>query len=304
MSASNRSTLIAKSYKVLKKHYAPVAPVERSVLETLVYAACLENAKYDAANEGFRQIKDVSYDWNEVRVTSVTELSESLPNVPEPKQAAANVKRLLHGIFESIYAFDLEYLKKQNLGKSVKELSKHKGATPFVIGYVTQHALGGHSIPLDRGALEVLFITGVIDEKERAQHKAPGLERAIAKAKGFEYASLLHQLGADFVASPFSPKVRAVLLEINPTSKDRFPKRQSKKKKATPEPAAKKEKKATPAKKTPPKKKAVASTTKKKTVKKTPAKKTKPTKKKKATKAAKKTTAKKKKKVVKKKKRK
>lgn len=304
MSASNRSTLIAKSYKVLKKHYAPVAPVERSVLETLVYAACLENAKYDAADEGFLRIKQVSYDWNEVRVTSVTELSESLPNVPEPKQAAANVKRLLHGVFESIYAFDLEYLKKQNLGKSVKELSKHKGATPFVIGYVTQHALGGHSIPLDRGALDVLYVTGVIDEKEHSQEKAPGLERAIAKAKGFEYASLLHQLAADFVASPFSPKVRGVLLEINPTSKERFPKRQSKKKKAAPEPAAKKETKATPTKKTPAKKKPAAAATKKKTVKKKPPATKKTTPKKKTTKATKKTAAKKKKKVVKKKKRK
>ncbi len=237
MSASNRSALITKSHKVLKKHYSPVTPETMNVLDTLIYAACLENARHDAADAGFKNIKNVSFDWNEVRVTAVTELSESLPGVPEPKQSAANVRRLLHGVFESIYSYDLEHLKKQNLGKSVKELSKHKGATQFVLGYVTQHALGGHSIPLDRGALDVLYITGIIDEKERTKEIAPGLERAIPKSKGIEYASLLHQLGAELVASPFSPKVRAILLELNPDCKDRLPKRQSKKKKEAEKPA-------------------------------------------------------------------
>ena len=62
----------------------------------------------------------------------------------------------------------------------------------------------------------------------------PGLERAIPKKQGIEYASLLHQIAADLVASPFSPQIRAILLEINPEGKDRLPKRQSKKKKVEP----------------------------------------------------------------------
>ena len=33
----------------------------------------------------------------------------------------------------------------------------------------------------------------------------PGLERAIAKSKGVEFGSLLHQFGADFSANPYSP---------------------------------------------------------------------------------------------------
>jgi endonuclease-3 len=282
MSANNRSALITKSHKVLKKHYSPVPPLQGNVLETLIYAACLENAKYEPAQTAFENIKNVSFDWNEVRVTAVTELAESMPGLPEPKQSAANVRRLLHGVFESIYAYDLEYLKKQNLGKSIKELSKHKGATSFVLGYVTQHALGGHAIPLDRGALDILYIIGVIDEKERNKEKAPGLERAIPKAKGMEYASLLHQLSADLVASPFSPKVRAILLELNPDCKERLPKRQTKKKKvvekpkATKKAAAKSEPKAAkPAKKAAKKKpaKAAPKAAKKKTSKAKPKKK-------------------------------
>ena len=89
---------------------------------------------------------------------------------------------------------------------------------------MTQAALGGHVIPLDRGALEVLAILGIISPAEAASGKVTGLERAIPKNKGPEFGSLLHQIGADLLANPFSPNVRKLLLSINPASKDRFPK--------------------------------------------------------------------------------
>ena len=55
------------------------------------------------------------------------------------------------------------------------------------------------------------------------------MERAIPKTSGLEFASLLQQLGADYRATPHSPRVRAILREIDPDCKDRLPKRGSKK---------------------------------------------------------------------------
>jgi len=43
-----------------------------------------------------------------------------------------------------------------------------------------------------------------------------GLERAIAKNKGLEFGSLLHQLAADYIASPHSANVKKTLTAINP----------------------------------------------------------------------------------------
>ena len=128
-------------------------------------------------------------------------------------------------MFESEYSFDLESLKKQNLGEAVKRLQKLDGATPFIVAYAVQTALGGHSIPVDRGTLGVLYVLGVISEAESASGNLPGMERAIPKSKGQEFGSLLHQLGAEFVANPFSPPLRELLLSIAPDAKDRFPKR-------------------------------------------------------------------------------
>src|SRR5262245_64942649 len=130
---TNRTSAIAKVYKVLKKHYKPSAPPEdRTVLEHLLYACVLENARFEAADEAFARLKELYFDWNEIRVTTVTELAEGMGGVPDAAAAAHRVKKSLQSIFESNYSFDIETLKKQNLGKAEKDLEKVNGVTPFV----------------------------------------------------------------------------------------------------------------------------------------------------------------------------
>jgi endonuclease-3 len=222
--------------KVLKKHYKPVKPLEdRDLLSQMLYACILEYAHFDKADAAYQRVRQLSFDLNEIRVTTVAELAESLAGAVNPRLAAWNLKRLLHSVFEQQYAFDLDYMKKQNLGKTQSDLARHPGATPFVVSYVTQHALGGHSLPLNKSAFDVLYIAGVIDESERDNQVAPGLERAIPKKQGIEFGSLLHQMAIDLMASPFNPKNRAVLSEMHATAKDRLPRRPAKKK---PAPAA------------------------------------------------------------------
>ena len=291
MATSNRADKITHVYKILKKHFKPVSPPQRSVLEHLLYACCLENVSYEKADQAFERIQGISFDWNEVRVTSAGELGESMTGFPEPRRSAATLRRILQSVFESQYSYDLEHLKKQNLGKTVKDLEKYSGTSPFIVSYVTQHALGGHSIPVDRGALDVMFIADVVDEKERGGGAVPGLERAISKKQGIEFGSLLHQLAAELVASPFSTSARAILMEINPDGKDRLPKRKSRKKKASP-PEAKKPKDAKASTAKVAKKKTAKTPVAKKVSRSTKVAKSKPTKAKKTVKKTKKATKK------------
>jgi endonuclease III len=226
MAIPNRAAKITKAHKVLKKHYQPAsAPTDRTLFEHLLYASCLENAPYEKADEAFARLQQLYFDWNEVRVTTISELAEVVAGLPNSATAATRLKRTLQSVFEAHYSFDLESLKKQNIGKAVKQLEGYQGVTPFAVSYVTQHALGGHAIPVDEGALKSLLVLGVIDEAEAKKNIVPGMERAVSKSKGIEFGSLLHQVGADFHASPHSTKVRAILLEIDPEAKDRFPKR-------------------------------------------------------------------------------
>jgi len=228
MGSTSRTTQFTNLAKVLKKHYKPVASdAQRTVLEHLLFASCLEDAHYDAAEEAFAALDHTFFDWNEVRVTTISELSEVMSSLPDPAAAANRVKRVLQSIFENTYCYDLEERRKKNLGPTLKWLEGLDGATPFIVAYVAQNALGGHAIPVDQGTLRVLRILDLVDEKSFAKHVVPGLERAIAKSKGAEFGSMLHQLGADFTKNPYSPGVRKVLLQINPDAEDRLPKRRA-----------------------------------------------------------------------------
>ena len=314
MSAKNRADLIVKLHKAVKKDFQPITPPSnRTVIDHAIYACCLENSTAEEADESLAKLQENYFDWNEVRVTTDRELATTVKSLTDPLKAATRVKKMLYGIFETYYQFDLEFLKKENLGKAVQSFDKMVGVTPFAISYISQHGLGGHSIPTDQALLNLMHVLGIISEDEAAKGKIPGLERAIPKAKGMEFSSLVHQLAVAFYKTPFSTSVRNQILKIDSSAKDRFPKRGGKKKeeaKPTKKAAAKDSSKAAA-----PAKKSAAKTTVKKAAKgkaaaakkvpakkkKTPVKKTKkPAAKKKATKkkpakkkAAKKATKKK-----------
>src|SRR6185369_9836264 len=136
--STNRAAAISKLYKVLKKHYKPVSPpADRTALEHLLYGCLLENARGELADEAFAKLKELYFDWNEIRVTTVTELAEGMGGIPDAAGAAQRVKRSLQSVFEGGYSFDIEALKKQNLGKAEKDLEKINGSSPFVRSYVT-----------------------------------------------------------------------------------------------------------------------------------------------------------------------
>ncbi len=195
MSTKNRGDRIQLLQKVVTKHFTPVAaPDDRSVLEHMIYACCLEDVAYEVADEAFHRLQESFFDWNEVRVTTVSELCETLHNLPSPAAAALRIKKNLQSLFETRYSFDIDDMVKMNQGKAILELEKLSGMTKFVLGYLTQNALGGHSIPVSDSIMDVLLATEIVSESEAEKGQAPGLERTVPKTKGAAFASCLHQL--------------------------------------------------------------------------------------------------------------
>ncbi len=258
MATPNRSALITKLSKVLRKHYKPVAPVERPVLEQLLFACLLENSHHEPAEEALAAVTDAFYDLNEIRVSTAQELAQVFRSLPHAEAAARRLRHVLQNVFESSYAFDLENLRKAKLGQAVQQLEQQAKATPFAVAYVTQVSLAGHAIPMDSGTLDALAVLDLVDAKSKRKRTVPGLIRAIPKSKGVEFASLLHQLGAEFFKNPYSPALHKILLEVSPEAKENLPKR-VRKKPATKPPEPKAKAKA-PAEKKPVKKKTAKTT--------------------------------------------
>lgn len=230
MASTNRAAQITKVIKVVKKYYKPVeVPKDRNVLEHVVFAALVENSNYDDAEKVFAALKTDYFDWNEVRVSSIRELCDVMKSLNDPEDAATRVKRVLQSVFETHYSFDLDPMKKQNLGAAVKQIEKFHGSSTFSVAFITQHGLSGHSIPVNQGLLEAMRVVGVVSDAEASKGTVPGLERAVPKPKGSELGGMLHQLGVELYRSPMGPTIRKILLEIDPSCKDRLPKRSLKK---------------------------------------------------------------------------
>ena len=157
---------------------------------------------------------------------SVAELAETLQGLPDPSRAALALRRVLQGVFESTYSFSLDHAKKHSIAHGIKTLEHIHGIPPFVVQHVVATALGGHTVPLDLGALSGLYLSGVISREEYDTGKVAGLERLIAKKTLLEFNSLLHQFGADVVGSLHGATVKKILQAVNPEAiKERFPKR-------------------------------------------------------------------------------
>lgn len=241
MSTPSRSDLITKTFRVVKKRFKRrPTPSGRTVLEHLLYACCLENATPAQADEAFGKLQTLYFDWNEVRVTTISELTDVMGKISDASDAARRLRYCLHHVFESHYSFEIDELKKLTIGKAIKQLKSYQGITPFVISYVVQKGLEGHTIPLNNGALRAFTILGIVSEKDARKKRVPGLERAIGKNKGVEFGELVHQLGVAMENSPYGKVIQEILLGINPDIRERLPKRPPK---DTPEVTETKEKK-------------------------------------------------------------
>ena len=185
MSAPNRSTLISATQKVLKKHYKPIAADgKRNVLENLLFGCVLDSAKYTDAEAAWTVLLDEFFDWNEIRVATSRELAEFFPMLTNPVAAADRLRQALQNVFEGLYSYDLELLQKENLGKATQKLASFAKRSPFAVSYVVQHSLGGHSIPLDDGAMQLMLILDIVTEKEAKTASRAGAGTRSTKEQG------------------------------------------------------------------------------------------------------------------------
>ena len=74
--ASDLQGLCKKLVTLLKKHYKPAGhKKDRSVLETMLYAVCLENSTQEQADAAYDRLHSIFNDMNEIRVSTYYELT-------------------------------------------------------------------------------------------------------------------------------------------------------------------------------------------------------------------------------------
>lgn len=195
---------------LLKKAYAssPAARAERPVLETLLYAACLENAPVEQADAVYARLLNAFHDLNEVRVSSITELQAVFEGQEDAGWRALRIKSTLQNVFETNYAFDFDSLRRKTAELAAKHLSKIHGMSYFVQAYVLQHCLGSHILPVDAKSHAALVWLNLADRESTPEQAAEALRPFVRKADATLFCHWIHCLATDpkrnraFTAAP------------------------------------------------------------------------------------------------------
>ncbi len=228
---TNKQQLLTQTHAALKKRY-PLPTLEnetpRTLLEELIFAICREGSTTADAEAGYARLRKVFVDWNEIRVSTVQEVSDALRPLPNAGPRAGWIIGVLHAVFEMNYSFDLGDMEKKGLKQAAKQIARYfnakdlddkglkqaakqiarfKQVNDFAVAWVVQRSLGGHAIPLDGPTSRVLQRLGVIEEvdAEDTESVRGGIEHVIPKARGAEFTELL------------SMHAKEVCTEKNPT---------------------------------------------------------------------------------------
>jgi hypothetical protein len=198
MKASEKQELTKKLVTRLEKQFGRTPPTsERSVIDTLVYAVCLENDDYAAADRAVAALHEHFHDLNEIRVSSVSELVVAFEHQSDPELRAHRVRSILQHVFEDQFEFDLEAVRKKTQEQAAKKLGKIRDLSPFVRNYVQQASLGAHLVPMDDRMTAAAVWLGLIEPGTSTEAAAEALKPAVRKADAPIFCHLLRRLSAE-----------------------------------------------------------------------------------------------------------
>jgi endonuclease III len=199
MATQSKTQLLTNIHALLKKRYKPKADSNASrlsVLEAVVYGICHEDTTREQANQALSRFEGEFFDWNELRVSSVDEIQETLAGIPDTEERAKRIRRFLRQLFNRTYGFTLDTLTKKPLKEALKVLQTYDAfASDYVTATVIQQALGGHAIPIDKAAHRVLERVGISESEVPALRTI--LERAVPKNRGVEFLDLMEDVAND-----------------------------------------------------------------------------------------------------------
>ncbi|MFO1022756.1 MAG: hypothetical protein U0903_18980 [Planctomycetales bacterium] len=182
----------------LKKKYPAAAKYPTfPVMETMMFAVCLENNTLEQAQAAYDKIANSFHDRNELRVSSIEEIEEIFQEWPEPEVRALRLRDVLHHVFETTYSFDYDSLKRKTLEQAVKALSKVRSLSWFVRSYVLQSSLGAHLLPIDNRMHAILCWLDLGSHEGGPEQTAEGLRGFIRKADGPEFTHVLRLVSND-----------------------------------------------------------------------------------------------------------
>ena len=196
--ASDKAQACKKLTTILQKEYGKSLPkFKEPVLETMLFAVCLEDNPWEDAVAGYERLLKSYFDLNEIRVSSVSDIEKTLSPLKGADWKGLRIRSILRFVFESTYTFEFEKLAKLTLESAQKRLKKIEFLSHFVTSFTLQQVLGSHVITLDGSMHNAAIHLGIVPADSKIADAAEFLKGGVKKADAFGFACLLRKFATD-----------------------------------------------------------------------------------------------------------
>jgi endonuclease III len=189
---------LAKAYASHRaKVAAPAIPEPIDLLRALALGIVGPACKEENAEQAIDQLLAKMVDWNEVRVSSPSEINKAFDGtVPDGVARSARLVAALQGIFDLENRISLDHLKAMGRREAKQYLENLNGVDEYAVASVLLWGLGGHAIPVNDRLLEALRREDLIHPSANRGEVQAFLERHISAAETKEFCLVMRSFGA------------------------------------------------------------------------------------------------------------
>jgi len=242
-----------------KKFPPPPLEEDRDLVEAMLVAILLERVPRARAEQIIKRFQATFVNWNEMRVSTGTEIAEQAKESSLNERIARRLKNALHALYDNRWEFDLTFLKEESAANIRSYLVDTLGLEPRPAARVMLFDLGKPALPLSEEVRRVANRLGLCDPSWAQDRAQKSLERIVPASRVHEFSHIA-QRHAEATCLADKPRCsRCLLRKIC----DFYAEQQTGGKTAAAKPKGKPAKKATK-KKAAPKKTGAKKTTRKK----------------------------------------
>ncbi len=188
------SKKVQKLYRSLKRKYPAVQKVVYDEpVDALVYGIVSAELSEPAAQSAMKRLADYFVDWNDLRISRVEEIVETLGPEASARDIASALTSALRTVFNKYNMVSLKALYKMSKRPAKVFIEKIEGVNRFAVDFCMLTSLHGHAIPLTKKMIEYLRSSQLVHEGADEQEIEGFLARQISAENAYEFYSLLRR---------------------------------------------------------------------------------------------------------------
>ncbi|PCJ12263.1 MAG: hypothetical protein COB10_07470, partial [Planctomycetota bacterium] len=181
-STSNKSTALQEIVKKAYRQHSTLREIDDlDVMETTILGALTASMPLSDVLKAWDAFRTQFVDWNEVRISSASEVAAVFPKARDPLQLAMQLKDMLATLFERCHQLSMEFIRENSISET-KEFFKRSPSLPdlakqLVLAHIKNQAVeASQQLAAERGEAPDMKGTGMRNSHLLAIAPLPGLE--------------------------------------------------------------------------------------------------------------------------------